>query len=115
MEILLRLRRGSAADVRAEMADPPSDSAVRTFLGFLCDKGHLRRRKDGRKFIYAPVVAPGRARKNAFMRLVRTFFGGSTEDAFAYWIDHEAAGLSDAELSRLAAKIEEARRARKQR
>jgi len=114
LEILFRIQNGSAADVRAEMSDAPSDSAVRTILGLLCDKGHVRRRKEGRKFLYAPGTSPGRAKRRALSHLVRTFFGGSAEDAFAYWIDKEADQLSDEELDRLAARIQEARKSRSQ-
>ena len=69
MDILFRLRSASAADVRAEMPEAPSDSAVRTILGFLCDKGHVRRRKEGRKFLYAPGTPPGRAKRRALSHL----------------------------------------------
>ncbi|QDV08170.1 Penicillinase repressor [Planctomycetes bacterium Poly30] len=114
LDILFRLRGGSAAEVRAEMSEPPSDSAVRTILGLLCDKGHARRRKEGRKYLYAPGTSPGRAKRRALSHLVRTFFGGSKEDAFAYWIDEEAGQLSDEELDRLAERIQQARKSRRQ-
>ena len=113
MDILHRVQPGSAADVRAEMEDPPSDSAVRTILGLLCDKGHVRRKKQGRKFLYSPAATEGRAKRSALSHLSRTFFGGRTEDAFAFWIDQEADKLSDEELDRLAARIQEARKSRK--
>lgn len=112
MDILFRIHEGSATEIRGEMDSPPSDSAVRTMLGLLCDKGHVRRKKDGRKFLYAPGTTPARAKRSALSHLVRTFFGGKTEDAFAYWLDHEADLLSDEELDRLSARIQEARKKR---
>ena len=113
MDILHRIQPGSAVEVRAEMDEPPSDSAVRTILGLLCDKGHVRRKKQGRKFLYAPATSEGRAKRSALSHLARTFFGGRTEDAFAYWIDQEADQLSNEELDRLAARIQEARKSRR--
>lgn len=112
LDILHRIHPGSAADVRAEMGSPPSDSAVRTILGLLCEKGHVCREKQGRKFLYAPAAPEARARRSALSHLARTFFGGRTEDAFAYWIDQEADKLSDDELDRLAARIRDARKSR---
>lgn len=113
LDILFRLEKASAGDVRESMEDPPSDSAVRTILGLLCEKSHVRRERQGRKFLYAPRTPRRRALKSALSHLVKTFFGGSTEDAFAYWIDAEADRLSDEELDRLAARIQEARKSRR--
>ena len=64
VDILYRLGEASAADVRQAMADPPSYSAVRTFLRLLLAKGHVRHRRDGRRYLYAPVVSPARARRD---------------------------------------------------
>ena len=113
MDILFRIQKGSVGEVLDEMEDPPSYSGVRAILGLLADKGHLRRRKVGRKYVYAPGTPPGRAKRSALNHLARTFFGGSTEEAFAYWIDDQAKELSDSELDRLAARIEEARKQRR--
>lgn len=111
MDVLFRLGEGSVADVRAEMAAPPSYSAVRALLGLLAEKGHVRRRKVGRKYVYTPAVPAAHARRNALRHLVRTFFDGSTEKAFAWFLDSEAKELGDEELDRLAERIEAARRA----
>lgn len=112
VDILYAIEGGSAADVLAAMKDPPSYSAVRAVLGLLVEKGHVRRRKEGRKYLYAPGTPPSRARRSALRHFVRTFFGGSNGDAFAYLIDEQADKLSDDELDRLAKKIEQARHRR---
>ena len=48
MDHLFRVGRATAADVLAEMPDPPSYSAVRAMLRTLEDKGHVRHEEEGR-------------------------------------------------------------------
>lgn len=81
VEIVYRLGRASVAQVRAELEDPPSYSAVRGMLNLLEDKGHLRHVADGVRYLYRPVVAVAHARKSALWHVVQTFFRGSTADA----------------------------------
>ncbi|HWK90109.1 MAG TPA: BlaI/MecI/CopY family transcriptional regulator, partial [Longimicrobium sp.] len=52
MEVVYRLGRASASEVRAQLADPPSYSAVRAMLRILEEKGHLRHKQDGIKHVY---------------------------------------------------------------
>ena len=56
IETVQRLREASVAEVRAHVADPPSYSAVRTMLGLLVDKGWLKVRRDGKRYLYRPRV-----------------------------------------------------------
>ena len=44
VEIVYRLGKATVADVRKELPDPPSYSAVRALLRILEEKGHLRHR-----------------------------------------------------------------------
>jgi predicted transcriptional regulator len=108
MEIIYRLEAATAAEVREAMPDPPSYSAVRTFLRLLEEKGHLRHREDGRRYVFLPKVPAARARKSALRGLLHTFFGGSAEAAVASLIEDES--LSDEELARLSGLIDRARR-----
>lgn len=110
MDALFRLGKATAAEVRAEMADPPSYSAVRAQLRTLEDKGHLRHEEDGPRYVYLPKVRPDQARRSALRHLVDTFFGGSAAEAASALLDHSSAKLSAAELDDLAQQIEKARR-----
>ena len=47
-------------EVLEEMPDPPSYSAVRATMRVLEDKGRLRHKEEGRKYVYHPAVAPER-------------------------------------------------------
>jgi predicted transcriptional regulator len=108
MDVVYRFGKVTAAEVLAEMPDPPGYSAVRAMLRLLEEKGHVRHEQDGPRYVYMPTVNRDRARKSAMKHLVRTFFDGSTEDAVAALLQND--GMSDAELQRLSRLIEAAKR-----
>ncbi len=110
MDVLYARGRASAAEVRKSLPAPPSDSAVRTMLRLLEEKGHITHVKEGRKFIFSPVVGTEKASRSALRKLVRTFFDGSVEAAVASLIDIDSCGLSETELDRLSALIDSARK-----
>ena len=109
MDIIYASGQATVAEVREGMADPPSYSAVRAMLRVLEDKGHLKHRQDGPRYLYLPTVPANRARKSAMRHLLKTFFEGSTEAAVAALLDMKAGELDREELGRLARLIEEAR------
>jgi predicted transcriptional regulator len=109
MDVVYRLGRATAAEVLAEMPEPPSYSAVRAMLRLLEEKGHVRHEQDGPRYVYLPTVNRDKARRSAMRHLVRTFFDGSTEDAVAALLQNDA-GISDEELARLAKLIDGAKK-----
>ena len=112
MDILFRLERAGASEVRAELPDPPSYSAVRTMLRRLEEKGHVTHEQDGQRYVYRPAVDAEAARDSAFERVVRTFFEGSAGKTVAALLDRSASELTDDELDRLAAMIDRMREER---
>jgi BlaI family penicillinase repressor len=110
LEILHRKGRVSAADVLAEMPDPPSYSAVRSLLRIMEEKGHIRHREDGKKYLYFPAEPHQSAAQSALKQVVQTFFGGSIEHAVKTFLSDAEADLSDEELDRLSQLIAEARK-----
>jgi predicted transcriptional regulator len=54
-------------------------STVITTLRILETKGYLKHVKDGRAFVYQPIVGRQEARQSAVSHLVRRFFEGSPE------------------------------------
>ncbi len=94
MDVIYRRGKASVAEVRAEIPDPPSYSAVRAMLGFLEDKGYLRHEQQGLKYVYLPALDTRRVRDSALKHMVKTFFGGSPEQAMAALLE-----LSDSRLS----------------
>jgi predicted transcriptional regulator len=110
MDAIYRRGRATAAEVLQEVPDPPSYSAVRAMLRVLEEKGHLRHEEQGPRYVFLPTVPREKARRSALKQLVQTFFDGSTEQAVAALLDLSAATLSDAELNRLSALIDQARK-----
>lgn len=110
MDAVYSFEEASANQVLKVMDDPPSRTAVRTFLRILVEKEHLTQRMVGREMFYKPTRPRKRAGQSALRRVVETFFDGSLENAFAAHLTDSNADLSEAELKRLAALIREARR-----
>lgn len=80
-ETLCRLEQATAASVRQALADPLSDSAVRTLLSRLEAKGLVRRRMDGAANLYTPVPSTDTVATGALTRVIDTFFNGSAASA----------------------------------
>jgi predicted transcriptional regulator len=109
MDILYQRGKASANDVRDAMPDAPSYSAVRAMLRVLEEKGHIRHQEEGMKYVYAPVIAAGKAKRSAVKHVLDTFFGGSPEQAVAALLDVSSSRLTNEELDRMAQLIEKAR------
>jgi predicted transcriptional regulator len=110
VDALYKLGRASAAEIRAELPDPPSYSAVRALLRILEEKGHVRHDQDGPRYVYLPTVARDSAKRSAMRHVLQTFFEGSAAQAMSALLDLSSARLTDAELDRLEQLIEHARK-----
>ena len=110
LDILYQRGKASATEVRDAMADAPSNSAVRTLLRVLEEKGHVRRRAEGLKYVYAPAVAKEKAKRTAVKHLLETYFDGSSEQIVAALLDVSSTALTREELDRMTAMIEKAKR-----
>ena len=110
MDALFKLGRGSAAQIRDEIALPPSTTAIRTLLAILEQKGHVRHVSDGVRYIYEPSVPREEMGLRAFGAVVKTFFDNSIEDAMSALVSARESKLSRAELDRLARIIAKARK-----
>ena len=83
MDALFALGEAAIPAIREHMVDPPSANAVRTMLQILETKTHVRRRKEGRSFLFSPTRSRMSAGSNAFQHVIDTFFEGSLEHAVA--------------------------------
>ena len=112
MNILFALGdRVSAEDVRAQLSDPPSYSAVRAMLVKLEAKGYIRHREEGLRYVYAPTMPRTTARRAAVQQLLRVFFGGSPGEAATALLKDES--WTDEELETLSTEIARVRNERR--
>lgn len=100
----------TALQIHSALPDPPSYTAVRTLLGILERKGHLRHHRNGARYVYAPTHPRKRVAKSALRKVVETFFGGSARDAVAALIDSRDQPLSQKDLDELSDVIRKARK-----
>ncbi len=110
MDVVYRLGRATAAEVHSELPDPPSYSTVRALLRVLEEKGHLRHKQDGPRYVFIPTLSRDKARKSALSQLVQIFFEGSTEQAVAALLDLPGDKLSAEQLDSLSRLIDQARK-----
>jgi predicted transcriptional regulator len=94
-------------EVRAELPDAPSPSAVRKLLDIMIERGLLDREYDGPRFTYFPALKPEAASRSALKQLVRTFFNDSPGSAVAALL--ESTPLSSDEYRHLSNLLKRAR------
>jgi predicted transcriptional regulator len=109
MEALYKLGRATAAQIQAQMPEPPTYTAIRTHLTILEKKGHVRHESDGTRYIYEPLVARDQMGRRALESLLRTFFDNSVERAVTSLLTREDIDIPRADLDRLARLIDKAR------
>jgi predicted transcriptional regulator len=109
MEIIYKRGRANAAEVLADIPDPPTYTAIRGMLRLLEGKGYLRHEQDGPRYVYSPTADPDRVSKSALKHLVRTFFDDSASSAVAAMVGVYENDLSEADLDALQLVIEKAR------
>lgn len=107
LDVVYRLGHATAAEIRAELDDAPSDSTVRTLLRLLEEKGHLTHEVDGPRYVYAATTPREVAGRGALRHLLGTFFGGSARRLVSALVDDEQ--LDERALDELARLVEERR------
>ena len=110
MDALHQRGHATAAEVQAALPEAPRYSAVRALLRILEDKGHVKHRREGARYVYLPRAKRETARRSALRRVVSTFFQGSVTQAMAALLETADTRLSDSELRALQAMIDQARK-----
>ena len=108
VEAVYRLGEASVSEVLKGLADPPSYSSVRAMLGQLVEKGVLKHRQEGKRYLYRPAIAKDKARRSALRSLLSTFFEGEPLTAMAALLDVSARDMTDEDLQELKRLIEQA-------
>jgi BlaI family transcriptional regulator, penicillinase repressor len=107
MEVLWRSDRPmSCEEVVAVLAERQDwqDATVKTLLGRLLRKGAVKAAKDGRRFLYSPVLTRERWLSVESQRLLNRLFGGRIAPLVAHFGEHHRLSKRDrAELKRIVA------------
>jgi predicted transcriptional regulator len=110
MDAIYARGQATVAEVLEDLTDPPTYSTVRAMLGKLEKKGFLKHEEHGPRYVYVPTVPRNKASVNALERTVQTFFGGSAPKAVAALLDLDSVDISDEDIDRMAALVEQARK-----
>ena len=110
LDALYRAGRATCAEVQRAIPDPPSYSAVRTFLRILEDKKIVRHEQDGTRYVYIPTLEKERASRSALRHVLNTFFEGSVTQAISALLDEDSKNLSEKDWQRLSVMIGDARK-----
>jgi BlaI family transcriptional regulator, penicillinase repressor len=108
MDVLFTRGRATAAEILTDIPDAPSNSAMRTLLRVLEEKGHVRHEEVGRVYFYEPTVSRDSAARSALRHVIDTFFEGSVEDVVSTMLKLRRRKLEAGEAERLSRMIEDA-------
>lgn len=105
MDVLWDQGQATVSDVMEGLPKsvPLAYSTVLTTLRILEKKGYLQHTKDGRAFVYKPLIARHQARETAVTHLLRRFFEGSPDLLMLNLV--ERGTVSPEELKRLRKRI----------
>jgi len=110
LDILYEVGEASVLDIQSRLPKAPTPMAIRRMLQILEeDKGLVKRRKEGRNYIYMPKPARGKTGTRMLNHVVKTFFDGNFTNAFAAHLADKKSKLSTSEFEELMVAIESAR------
>jgi predicted transcriptional regulator len=110
MQALWRQNPRSAEDICAALAADQGweDSTVRTLLGRLVKKGALATEKDGRRYLYRPLIAREDYVEAESQNLLDRLFDGRVGPLFTHFSERRKLSADDiAELRRLIEEFED--------
>ena len=110
MDVLYRLGKASASQIRAALPDPPTTTAVRTLLTILEKKGHLKHADDGIRFIFEPVVPRDEKARSVIEEVLRTFFDNSVELVVKALVNRKDSRLTKKQVDNLGEIIRRAKK-----
>ena len=110
MDVLYAKGGATVMEVCRELPDPPTDMAVRRLMHILEEKGHVKRRKQGREFVYLPKQSKKRAGARAPQHVLDTFYEGALDEALAAHLAKKESDITEEQLQRMIRLIEEARK-----
>ena len=110
MDIVYSRGEATVRQICEALPDPPTPMAVRRMMHILQEKGYLNGRAQGREVVYRPREPREKAGRNAFQRVLETFFGGSLEGALSAHLLSREKKVTQEEAERLVKLIEQSRK-----
>ena len=113
MEVLWQRQPLAAEDVVAALADSRQwqEATIKTLLNRLLKKGAIRASKDGRRYLYAPVLKRQAWMLGESQGLLERLFDGRVAPLVAHFSEHRKLSRKDiAELRKLLEEIDDDRR-----
>lgn len=109
MEVIYRYGEATLTQILEEIEEPPTRAALRSILTILEDKRHLKHRKEGREFVYAPTLSRSTEGRSALNRIINTFFDGSLGQALATHLSSPDADYTQDEIDDLIDHLKQAK------
>ena len=106
MAIIYRRNNASVNDVLEAIPNPPSYSAVRSVVNILEEKGFIKHKKQGKKYVYSPTISRKKATSSAVKQLLTTYFDNSLEKAVTTMLEMHNDDLTEEDFQRLSRIIE---------
>jgi len=109
MDIVYRLGEATVAEVVKRIPDEPGYHPIRVAMANLEEKGLLRHRREGKRYVFSPVIPEDKAKRSALGHLLKTFFSDSPSQAILTLLDMSGSDLSERDLDEIRSWIEESR------
>lgn len=112
MQALWRRQPLSAEEIGAEVASEQNwtDATVKTLLNRLLSKGAIAAEREGRRYLYRPVLERDAYVTEESRGMVDRLFGGSVSSLVTHFSEREQLSADDiAELKRLIAELDNER------
>ena len=109
MDVLYAKGGATVMEICRQLPDPPTDMAIRRLVHILAEKGHVKRRKQGREYLYLPRKSKRRAGVSALQHVLDTFFDGALDEALAAHLAKKE-DVSQDQLERMIRLIQQSRK-----
>ena len=106
MRVLWRCGEATAGQVQEALGKDRAPTTIATMLQKMERKGVVTHRREGRQFVYRPLVSEGEVKRSMVAALCERLFGGDAAELAHHLLDEQQ--ITPDELERLRQRIEEA-------
>jgi BlaI family transcriptional regulator, penicillinase repressor len=98
MQILWKIQKGNVASILDELPEPkPAYNTVSTVVRILENKGFVDHEKEGKGYLYFPVVRKSEYSKQSINKFVDNYFHGSYKSMVSFFMKHNNMSLAELE------------------